>query len=119
MAAHWDIDVDAAGDHRIACNGDDVSHLFAGWSAHGHGRGQTPIVTLHAAGSISLHGDGIVQLEPGEASAADAQAEVAAVLDGLDPDEVWALAMADPDDTGGPCGMVLRTVRMIVCGGDL
>lgn len=113
VAAQWEIDVDAAGDHRVVVNGDDITALVAGWAVTGRGRGQPPVLTVHAVADTHITGAGIVEVHQ-PATAADAHTELVELLAGLrdDVDALWSEAVgrraaAGP---GGPAGAFLDVI---------
>lgn len=109
VAAHFTADVDPLGDGHLAVNGDDITHLIAGFDLSVR-PGQPTTLTIHLLGSATIEGTATIHTTQ-PVTAAEAQAEVAAALEALadTADALWAAAVMRPEAAGpgGPARALL------------
>lgn len=115
MPASFLIEPDPLGGGPILVNGEDVAPIVAAAQLT-IAPGQPTTLDLRVQGGGHIEGQGVVHVTH-EQSAADAQAEVAALLRDLDGDAIWTAMMNDPTvDLSNPAQAFLDAVADMLLG---
>lgn len=115
MPATFTLEPDPLGGGPILVNGDNVAPIVTAAQLT-IAPGQPTTLDLRVQGHGRIEGEGIVHVAT-EQTAADAQAEVADLLRGLDGDTIWTQMMDDPTvDLSNPAQAFLNHVADLLLG---